>query len=74
MKIGLQEPDWGYIGAVLASSDDEAQTKFFKAFVKECLSWGTSYQAEFQLSGVNRKLTPEERDLLGMLSYNETDK
>jgi len=70
MKIGLQDTDWGYIGARLASSGDDEQTEFFKSFVKECKTWGTSHQVGMQLSGVNRNLTKEEREALGMLSYD----
>lgn len=71
MKLGLQEIEWGYVGAKLAQEDDNAQAEFFKAFIKECLSWGTRYQAEGQLAHINLKLTSDERDLLAMLSYNK---
>jgi len=74
MKQGIiTEIDWSYIGAMLARSDDEEQTKFFKAFVKECQSWGTHYQVEFQLAGVNQNLTKEERDVLSMLGYERKE-
>ena len=69
MRIGLQKPDWSYIGAVLARGGDDEQVEFFKAFLKECRSWGTEQQVEMQLAGVNQKLTDDERDALGMLSY-----
>ena len=71
MRLGLQDVDWAYVGAELARDDDHMQTKFFKGFIKECLSWGTKYQVESQLACVNRKLTLEERELLSMLSYIE---
>jgi len=71
MKFGLQEIKWGYVGAKLAREDDNSQVEFFKAFVKECKSWGTDYQVGVQLAFVNDKLTPEEREVLAMLSYNE---
>lgn len=72
MKQGiLTEIDWSYIGAQLAQSDDVEQTKFFKAFVKECKTWGTSYQIEMQLAGVNLNLDKEERATLFMLGYEE---
>lgn len=35
MKIGLQDVDWGYVGAMLSRESDENQVRFFKAFVKE---------------------------------------
>lgn len=73
MKLGLQEIEWGYVGARLANEDDHAQAEFFKAFIKECLSWGTRYQAEGQLARINQKLTSDERELLGMLSYNKDE-
>lgn len=69
MRIGLQDTNWEYIGARLAQSDDINQTAFFKSFVKECLSWGTRYQVECQLAGVNVKLTKKEINILGMLGY-----
>lgn len=71
MRIGLQDTNWEYIGARLARSDDNEQAAFFKAFVKECLSWGTNQQVAFQLAGVNHKLTPEEIEVLGQLTYEE---
>ena len=69
MRIGLQDTNWEYIGARLAQTDDHNQTAFFKAFVKECLSWGTRHQVEYQLAGVNSELTKEEKNVLGMLGY-----
>ena len=73
MKLGLvKEIDWEYIGAILAQSDDNKQAEFFKAFIKECNSWGTRLQVESQLACVNLKLTKEERETLSMLSYEET--
>ena len=72
MKQGLKiEYDWKLIGAELANEDGEKQADFFRGFVKECLSWGTRYQAEFQLAGVNRLLTDEEKELLSMIGYKE---
>jgi hypothetical protein len=74
MKQGiLTEIDWAYIGACLANEDDDNQIKFFKAMVKEMQSWGTAYQVELQLAGVNKKLTKEEREALSMLSYDGED-
>ena len=74
MRIGLQEPDWDYIGAVLANSDGDEQAKFFKAFLKECKTWGTEYQVQFQLADINHKLTDDEKETLSMLSYKEVKK
>ena len=71
MRIGLSEPDWGYIGAVLARGDGNDQEAFFKAFVKECNTWGTRLQVERQLAYVNLKLTKDERETLSMISYEE---
>ena len=69
MKIGIADIDFAYVGAVLARSDDDEQATFFKAFVKECKSWGTNHQVGMQLAGVNHKLTTEEKQTLGMLGY-----
>ena len=74
MRIGLQDTNWEYIGARLAQSDDNEQAAFFKAFVKECLSWGTNYQVGVQLAGVNHKLTPKEIEVLGQLTYEDGGK
>jgi hypothetical protein len=71
MKLGIIDVDWEQVGAMLAQSDDVKQAKFFKAFVKECNSWGTSHQVESQLAGVNQKLTKEEKQTLGMIGYTE---
>lgn len=74
MKSGLStDHNWEYIGALLANSGDDEQLKFFQSFVKECLGWGTKYQVEQQLACVNSKLSHEERDVLGMLGYNENN-
>lgn len=71
MKLGLTDVDWGYVGAVLARGGDDEQAEFFKAFVKECRSWGTEYQVQTQLAAINNKLTGEEKRALAMLSYSE---
>ena len=71
MRFGLEEHDWALVGAKLAQADDNDQAVFFKSFVKECLSWGTHYQVELQLAGVNRKLNDGEKDVLGMIGYKE---
>ena len=70
MRQGLTN-DWTYVGACLAQSDSNEQVEFFKAFVKECQSWGTRLQIESQLAHVNLELTPEERETLAMLGYYE---
>lgn len=71
MKLGIRDIDFEYVGALLAQSDDVEQAKFFKAFVKECNSWGTRHQVEMQLAGVNHKLTKEEKETLSMIGYSE---
>lgn len=74
MRHGMtKETDWEYVGACLANSDDNDQISFFKAFVKECLSWGTHLQVEKQLAFVNTKMTEEEKDVLSMIVYKEGD-
>lgn len=69
MKIGLQDIKWEYIGAKLANADDIEQAAFLKAFVKECLSWGTSYQVGMQLAGVCSLLTEKEKEVLSQITY-----
>jgi len=70
MNLGMfSEIDFKYLGALLARSDDAKQAEFFKAFVKECQSWGTHYQVEKQLAWINHLLTKEEREVLSMLGY-----
>ncbi len=71
MKQGLTPWDWEYIGAVFANTGSDDQIKFFKAFIKECGSWGTRLQVEQQLSYINIGLAKEEREALSMLSFNE---
>ena len=72
MKIGLRKDiDWQYVGAMLARAGDDEQAEFLKAFVKECNTWGTRFQVEQQLAAVNLQLTPEERETLKMIGYNE---
>ena len=70
MKLGLtKEIDWEFVGASLAREDDHAQVAFFKAFVKECNSWGTFFQVQTQLAFINGELSKEECETLGMISY-----
>lgn len=72
MRQGIfTEIDWAFIGANLARESDEDQAKFLKAFIKECASWGTTYQVQLQLAGVNRLLTKDEKETLSMLSFSE---
>lgn len=72
MRFGIRhEIDWEYLGATLAQSGDDEQVQFIRAFLKECRSWGTSFQVEKQLAAVNHQLTSDEREALGMLSFNE---
>lgn len=53
----------------MANQGDIEQAAFFKAFVKECKSWGTHFQVECQLARVNHKLTEEEKGVLSMIGY-----
>ena len=71
MKQGLRDIDWKQAGAELAHGDDNDQTEFFKAFIKEANTWGTRQQVEMQLCYVNEKLTKDERETLGMLSFEK---
>ena len=69
MKLGLQDIKWEYVGAKLAVADEIEQAAFLKAFVKECLSWGTSYQVGIQLALVSRRLTEKEKEVLSQITY-----
>jgi hypothetical protein len=72
MNFGiLKDVDWQYVGALLARGSDEEQAEFFRGFLHECKSWGTTFQLEQQLACVNLKLTDEEKEILAMLSYIE---
>ena len=72
MRLGLRKDiDWQYVGAMLARADDNEQAECLKAFVKECGTWGTRLQVEQQLACINAKLTPEERETLKMIGYDE---
>jgi hypothetical protein len=66
--------DWETADALLANANDGEQVKFFKAFVNECLSWGTFHAAQTQLATVNRKLDERDRRLLSMLGYGDGNK
>lgn len=69
MKHGLQDIDWKYVASCLAHEGSDVQSVFFKAFVKECLSWGTHYQIEQQLAWVNGELTKDEKEVLSMITF-----
>lgn len=70
MRFGIiKDIDWKYVGALLANEDENAQTEFFRHFVKECKSWGTSFQVGTQLAGVSQKLTNDEKEVLEQISY-----
>lgn len=72
MKLGItKEIDWIYVGSLLANEDENAQTAFFRGFVKECKTWGTNYQVGIQLAGVCRGLSGEEKDVLSQITYKE---
>ncbi len=71
MIAGMKDINWAYVGASLAQSDDNKQAEFFKAFVAECKTWGTTYQVQTQLAEVNNKLSTDEREVLSMLGYDE---
>ena len=74
MKLGiLKEIDWQYVGALLANEGDNAQVPFFKAFVKECKSWGTNYQVGMQLATICNGLTDDEKEVLSQITYKEID-
>jgi hypothetical protein len=70
MRLGLRDIDWSQAGSQLARCGDDEQAEFFKAFVKECKSWGTNHQVELQLAGVNRRLTTDEKQTIGMIGYD----
>ena len=69
MRIGVQNTDWEYIGAKLATETDEDQAKFFRGFVKEAKTFGSHYQTEMQMMSINKLLTSEEREVLGAISH-----
>ncbi len=74
MKQGIRTAvDWELVGAELARESDREQIQFFKAFVKECNSWGTQHQVEMQLAGINIELTKDEIETLGMITYEKED-
>ena len=74
MRLGItKEIDWPYVGALLANADENEQAAVFREFVKECKSWGTSYQVGIQLAGINRCLTKDEREVLSQITYEEDD-
>jgi len=75
MKLGcLKEIDWKYVGALLANQSNDEQVDFFKQFVAECKSWGTSYEVGIQLAYISDKLTKEEKEVLSQIVYEEESK
>lgn len=71
MKQGLII-DYQTVAALLANESDEEQVAFFKTFLKELKGvCRTNYNAEMQLAGVNRQLTDDEKELIGMLGFKE---
>ena len=72
MRAGIRTSiDWSLVGAELAQDDDCAQVEFFKAFLKECQTYGTRHQTEMQLMSINQKLTDEEKELIATIAYKE---
>lgn len=72
MRMGMRaDADWQYVGALLAQANSDDQVAFFRAFVRECESWGTRLQVEQQLAFVNRMLTSRERETLSMIGYED---
>lgn len=69
MRLGLDELNWENLGAALAQAGSDEQIMFFKAFVKECKSWETSFQVEKQLASINLSLTTDERQCLSMIGW-----
>lgn len=68
MKTGILF-NWTLAGALLATEDADTQAQFFKAFIKEILTWPTCHQREMQLMFINEKMTDEEKELLSCLGY-----
>jgi hypothetical protein len=56
--------NWKLMGAKLARLSDEEQAEFFKGFVFELKTWDTNASVQFQLAGVNIKMTPKEREYM----------
>lgn len=74
MKLGMMKDiDWEYVGALLAQEDDDKQIKFFKAFVKECNSWGTNFQIANQMIDISNGLTVKEKTILSTITYIDED-
>ena len=74
VKRGIRTSiDWSLVGAELAQDDDCAQVEFFKAFLKECQTYGTRHQTEMQLITISNQLTDEEKDLVQTIGYKGDD-
>lgn len=72
MKRGIMtEIDWKYIAAVLANEGEDKQSDFFKSFVAECNTWGTTHQVQMQMANINAKLSEDEKEMLSMIGYME---
>jgi len=55
---------WDLLGAKLAIADDDVQAKFFKGFARELAAYESQYLREVQLSSVNEKLEPKDKETL----------
>ena len=74
MRKGLIfSESWEHVGAMLADSNADEQAAFFKAFIRECDSWGTHFQVQSQLATINLRLNKHERETISMLGYDEED-
>lgn len=67
MRIGLQNTDWGYIGAKLAQADDNDQAEFFKALAAEFKTYDTSYQIGMQMASIRAKMDEASLEVLSEL-------
>jgi len=54
----------------LARADDSVQGEFFKAFARECLSWGM-FNAQCQMHMITSHLTDEECQITTCIGYKE---
>jgi hypothetical protein len=74
MKYGTKDIDWAELGAMLAHTDDNAQSAFLASFCKELrLACGTHYNTELQMVYIQKKLSDEDQELLEVLSDKEVN-
>ena len=66
-----QKFDWDHLGKMLAKDRDYRQARFFKAFVRELVSW--ELPAKTQLAAISARLSDDEKRTLSMICLEKDE-